>query len=965
VVRRGMPEDVYRFGPFVLDLVEWRLEANGDEVVVQSKVLDLLAALLRRPGQLRTRESLHQELWPDAVVSEDALFQLVRKARKALGDDARRPRWIATVQGRGYRFVGRVASGGAASHAREIPEAPTPPTPVPALPTAASTATPASVSPPSRPLIGRTTLLAALRDRLTEPGGITTLHGPAGSGKGAIARAVLSERSSPVCRVDLADARTVTDVCEALSAGLGLDADEGAQPRRLRAALAGTPDLILLLEHPEGCVEALAGELDGALQAAPELRVVVTSRLLLGLDREVPLAVPPLPREEACALFVARAATSGVELTPDDPQVQAIVDSVDRLPLALELAAARVGLLGVDGIVSRLSRPLQLFRGLSPGQRGLRAAISRTWEVLSTDEQALLTATAVLGRSFTVDAAEAVLQPLVDVDVLEGLDRLMSFSLLHRASPGRLATYHGVLELIEAEHPDTVRALRQRAQPLLLQWFATLGDAPGMPWGPQPAARPSLMAELAGALACCDRAPPDQAVAVARILCWVTPLLFQAGQPERATHAIARMRALTDLPVDLQQTVDLRMLAVSRAIGRTVHLSTSEEIARRAADRDEGPLRLAALGTWLMAVGEYGSNQTHEEALDELRQGLTRSAGPAGLEALARSGLGWFLLRLEDAAGAERELQAALGLARLSGDRWLSSIIGRDLAGVYLDLGRISEAEALLELSIQEVAIARTEGWQHRAREMLGMVLGRSGRPKAARAIHTDLLQRYRATGQAGNAARQALRLGILEGLGGSPTRAMAWFEQARAYYASVGSERFITDCHFNLGEAARRAGRYDEARRQFRAAREGYARLGRPSHTALADGSLARIEPDPARAERGVRQAIDRIDGGQPSPLSAELRSVLTVLVAERDPEGARTMSREAVAHFEAGESSPRLVEALARDAEVARITGDLEEARQVCARARRLADELGMEAGCEGRTLIASLREALLASP
>jgi DNA-binding winged helix-turn-helix (wHTH) protein/Tfp pilus assembly protein PilF len=103
----------YRFGPFTLDLTAYRLLREGVEVPVSPRLIDLLRYLAARPSALATKEELFAAIWPDVIVTDNALTQAISDLRQALGDSAARPKYIQTVARRGYRFIAEVAPGGA------------------------------------------------------------------------------------------------------------------------------------------------------------------------------------------------------------------------------------------------------------------------------------------------------------------------------------------------------------------------------------------------------------------------------------------------------------------------------------------------------------------------------------------------------------------------------------------------------------------------------------------------------------------------------------------------------------------------------------------------------------------------------------------------------------------------------------------------------------------------------------
>jgi len=119
---------IVRFGVFEADLETAELRKNGAKVPLQSQPFQVCAILLKRSGELVTREELHQEVWPDTFVDFDqAVNTAIKKIRIALGDDADNPRFIQTLPGRGYRFICPVLAGNGRPAEAEYPAAPAAP----------------------------------------------------------------------------------------------------------------------------------------------------------------------------------------------------------------------------------------------------------------------------------------------------------------------------------------------------------------------------------------------------------------------------------------------------------------------------------------------------------------------------------------------------------------------------------------------------------------------------------------------------------------------------------------------------------------------------------------------------------------------------------------------------------------------------------------------------------------------
>jgi len=240
---------------------------------------------------------------------------------------------------------------------------------------------------------------------------LVTLAGPAGTGKTRLALEaageLVSEFGAGVFWIGLATVRDPSLVVESI--GQTLEATQEL------SAHIGEKHLLLVLDNLEQVV-ASAIELVALLRECPNLCMLLTSRELLRVEGEVVYPVPALAEPEAVALLCARA-----RIQPDD-SVAELCDRLDNLPLALELAAARVSVLSPAQILERVSQRLDLFRagrGADPRQQTLRATIEWSYELLSDEEKLLFTKLAVFRGGCTLEAAEQVVE--ADLDTLQSL----------------------------------------------------------------------------------------------------------------------------------------------------------------------------------------------------------------------------------------------------------------------------------------------------------------------------------------------------------------------------------------------------------------------------------------------------------------------------------------------------------------------------------------------------------------
>ncbi|OLZ64405.1 LuxR family transcriptional regulator [Streptomyces sp. IMTB 2501] len=286
------------------------------------------------------------------------------------------------------------------------------------------------------PLLGRDADLAAVAGLLREAR-VVTVVGPGGLGKTRLSHAVSRAAEQPVVHfVTLAgvtaDDDVAGEVASAVGAGEGRQfAGAGDAVSGIVGSLGGGP-VLLVLDNCEHVIAGAAALVQALVSRSRQLRVLATSRAPLGLTSESLYALPELSQATSVELFVqrARAARPGVEL-PAGP-VAEICRHLDGLPLAVELAAARVRVLSVADISRRLRDRFALLRGGSRDaperHRTLRAVVDWSWNLLEPDGRAALRALSVFPGGFTEDAAEYVLGDTGDT--LELLEQLAGQSLI-------------------------------------------------------------------------------------------------------------------------------------------------------------------------------------------------------------------------------------------------------------------------------------------------------------------------------------------------------------------------------------------------------------------------------------------------------------------------------------------------------------------------------------------------------
>jgi predicted ATPase len=301
---------------------------------------------------------------------------------------------------------------------------------------------------------------------------LVTLVGPGGVGKTSlaleVARRQIGQRADGVWLVDLATGPDMPDPAVETARVLAVQAGAGTTLTNALRRYLVTRDVLLVLDNCEHVIDAAAELAAALLTACASVRILATSREPLGLDGETVWRLDPLEPEAASQLFVGRARQRRPEFDPDvdmEATITQLCARVDRLPLAIELAAVRVSVMSLEEILSGLETRLgELGGGKRPAaahHRSVRAAVEWSYRLLDRSEQDAFRALAVFAGGFDGDAARAV-APALSPDVLA---RLVDKSLVSVAEAGRRTRYR-LLEtvreyaselLVEAEELDGAR----------------------------------------------------------------------------------------------------------------------------------------------------------------------------------------------------------------------------------------------------------------------------------------------------------------------------------------------------------------------------------------------------------------------------------------------------------------------------------------------------------------------------
>ncbi|MBE1531980.1 BTAD domain-containing putative transcriptional regulator [Actinomadura algeriensis] len=614
--------------------------------------------------------------------------------------------------------------------------------------------------------VGREDECAWIARRLWD-GRLVTLVGPGGSGKTRLATTVgerLAERfPGGVWLVELAAVAGDDEVRGAVAAALGVRG-----PERVAEALAGVETLLVLdnCEHVLDGAAGLAGELLGT---CPGLRVLATSRERLGLDGEALCPVPPLDGPEAVRLFAERAASVRPGFVADGEVAGEICRRLDGLPLAIELAAARLRAMTPEQLVHRLDRRFRLLTGgrAVPRHRTLRAVVEWSWDLLDERERGFAERLAVFPAAIAPEAAERVgggtieeLDALADRSLLQAVEgrepRFRMLETIREYARERLAE-RGELETVQAAHLAYFLELAERAEPHLLraeqvEWLPPLLDG-----------QDDLLAAL--------RFAEESGDAGSAVRLGAALAVFWTIQGDHA-EAARRLRGALAAPRRTPVPDD----AAAAALGGYV-LNT---VLSGGGARDDPLIGARPVGTRPLAV------------LIEPGVALLRGDAPGGVAAIARLLPGrdvWTRATLHvmgamlrgnagDMPAAYRDLAAAVAAYRESGERGGLAMALLFASSADLSAGDYGAAIAALEESIGLLRELGQEREAAQQRVLLAVALARSGDARRAHGELTALLAPDAAT-PARYLAGVRLALGDLARHGGDPAGAERHYADA------------------------------------------------------------------------------------------------------------------------------------------------------------------------------------------
>ena len=842
--------ETYQIGPLTLDAGTGVITRAGTPVALGRRAVAVLTVLVRSAPEYVSKKEIIEAAWSGLVVEEGNLAVQVYSIRRVLAPVADGTNWLETLSGRGYRFVGPVVPLAVTSAANVVLEKPR-----------------SNLPRPLTTFVGRERELAELQTALAR-GRLLTLTGSGGVGKTrlalSVAAATLDRFADGVRLVELASLRDPDLVVQTVVAAVELKEQPGKPLTQTLTEGLHERHLLLLLDNAEQLLDACAQLTDTVLRQCPNVTVLVTSRERLGVPGELTYRVPSLavpdPNAECTSqrvcsyesvrLFIERAQLHRPQFTVSDENAPALANicrRLDGIPLAIELAAARVRSLSLEEIAQRLDQRFSLLTGgartLPPRQRTLRAVIDWSFDLLSEPESALFRALSSFAGGFTLDAVESVYagDEAGAFDVLDLLTTLVDKSLV--LAEGRASTTrYRLLETMRDYAAEQLCAQGSQArwhERHFAYFFAIALEAETQLTGREQQR-------------------------------WLDRL---GTEHDNVRAALARSTATGgDVESGLRMATAVGRfwlvrgyLAEGRAwLGKLLSAAPEADKAVRAK-------ALNWCGVFAWKQGDYSAAAEFYERSLALRRELNDRGGVGAV--LNNQGL--LAYEQGDYRAARALHEESLAIDRELGDRWGVAVSLIHLGSLAMMQGDYPAARVMYEESLARFRELGDRGHVANALRSLGSLCNDEGDQDSARSLHSESLAICRELGDRSGIARALYGLGVTARHDGHGSDARRLLDESLTIYRELGDREGTGSSLNQLGHLAIAAGDHVSAQELHEESLAIRCELGERSGIAVSIEGIAELASVMGEHERAacLWGAIERLRQDIGAPLAPSER--------------------------------------------------------------------------------------------
>lgn len=680
--------------------------------------------------------------------------------------------------------------------------------------------------------VDRPRALAALRAALAQQGSVT-LVGPAGSGKSRLALHVAREQVGQwpggAWWIDAAPATDGAQLLAAIAQTLSIPLSRSDPWRAAASSLALRGRTLVVVDNVEHLVEPLREGLATLRDVAPAVTWLFTSRALLRTPDESVVDLGPMDRDEARALFLERARAQRPDRELDEALLDTLLARLDDLPLAIELAAARMRLVSVEGLLDQMTDRFRLLvAGQGTRHPTLEAALLWSWDLLEPSDQAALAALSVFEDEFDWAAADAVWGPS-DTWALDRLQELVDQSLVQVTDDDRFRLLQSVRDFV-APRLDDVAGARDRHARHFARYGAQALDAAK---GRERRARANLRQVFPDLLAASRHAAVrglDDSSFVGDAAALWHAVAAEAERRGRDEAALQVVDAVLQLPVD---DAERGLILFEKGMASYRSWRLPEALAAFAASRER-----------------------YDAVVDGSPEALRTAARGRGRGWL---GQGFVRRRQNDLEAALAAQERAAEEADIADDDALRGLVALARGNLHFDRGDITRAIADYEAAIPllkaesptdaVVALANHAGARRRARD-----------PRTAQFV-AEALEQARELDVPAMEAHCLHVQAMIVADAGDTDRALSLLDEERAIHHRMASAWEVATTLGSMGIVNQKAGRLEEALALFLESRAGLRRSGEHFVEASFQGATGNVLLELGRADEAYRELASAVD--------------------------------------------------------------------------------------------------------